>query len=47
MQEINGVKMEEKEVLGKIIGSGKLMQMVWTRDPLAAFVAETKSPVHP
>ena len=42
MQIINGVKMEEKAGLGKKIGSGKLIQMVWTRDLHAAFVAETK-----
>ena len=46
MQKINGVKMEEREVLGKKIGSGKLIQMVWTRNPFAAFAVETKNQVN-
>ena len=46
MQKINGVKMEEKEVLGKKIGNGKRIQMVWTRDPFAAFAEEEKNQVN-
>ena len=46
MQKINGAKMEEKEVLGKKIGNGQLISMVWTRDPFAAFVAEIKRQVN-
>ena len=46
MQKINGVKMEEKEVLGKKIGNGKRIQMVRTRDPFAAFAEEEKNQVN-
>ena len=47
MQKINGVKMEEKELLGKKIGNGKRIQMVWTRDPFAAFAVQIKDQVNP
>ena len=46
MQIINGVKMEEKEVLGKKIGIGQQILMVWTRDPFAAFAAEMENQVN-
>ena len=47
MQKINGAKMEETEVLGKKIGNGQLISMVWTRDPFAAFAVQIKDQVNP
>jgi len=43
MQKINGVKMEEKEVLGTKIGLGIQILLVWMRDPFAAFVGEIQN----
>ena len=46
MLQINGVKTEEKEVLGKKIGIGQQILMVWTRDPFAAFAAQIQNQVN-
>ena len=39
--------MEEKEVLGKKVGIGPQILMVWTRDPFAAFAVQIKDQVNP
>ena len=46
MQQIDGVKMEEKEGLGKNDGIGLQILMVWTRDTFAAFAVQTKDQVN-
>ena len=46
MPQINGVKTGEKEVLGKKIGIGQQILMVWTRDPFAAFAAQIQNQVN-
>ena len=47
MQQIDGVKMEEKEGLGKNVGIGQQILMVWTRDPFAAFAVQINDLVNP